>query len=362
MNHELKNTLRWHMTRPLVTKGEVLDAHMSDVVGFAEAGQGSLGKVLPETDAITFYMLNHAMGELRQQVGADTPLNEEQQQLADTYFSELAIPTVRLYWYLLAICTRESRHARTSGDSLYQKMAKEFSPATVTFHKTVRGSSSSSAVAKLYAAPPQTTLEEYAGKFLPWIFYKAGYSGGYGGKKWGAIADCIAAFVNGDYSAEMMMDVGWTLCHNNGPIFNKGIFYEMYSGYLVRLLDVQRAGMIPAYVDEVGKGAGYFAPGFVTTRHKELLAMCKNTLGDHFGGFVDWSAVTKDAVHGNYGSHVGHQAQHFATHPAFANSDALVAAKEAADAAQVKQAAVDSKWYVIGGEKHAKVKINRSAA
>jgi len=175
------------------------------------------------------------------------------------------------------------------------------------------------------------------------------------------VADCLANFVNGNYSAEMMMDVGWTLCHNNGPIFNKQIFYNMYSHDLVRLLDVQRAGMIPALVEEVSNGAEYFASQFVTHEHKTMLAHAKKTLGQgNFGGFVEWDAVSKDAVHGNYGSYNGKQAAAFASHPKFFDSDVLAmqqkqAAQEAAD-----KTAHDEKWYTIGKDKYPKVKRAKS--
>ena len=356
MKVDMKNTLRWHMGRPLVTKGEVLQASMPDVVKHQKVAQGSMGKATPECEAITFYMLNHALGELRQQVGIDTPLNPDQQKLADMYFTELAVPTARLYWYLIAICTRESRHAKNYG-AFYTKMESLFSPETVAFHKEVRGTSSSSAVSKLYSMTPAVTLEEYAGKFLPWVFHKGSYSGGYGGKKWGIVADCLANFVNGNYSAEMMMDVGWTLCHNNGPIFNKQIFYNMYTHDLVRLLDVQRAGMIPALVEEVSQGATYFAAEFVTARHRDILKHAKKTLGQgNFGGFVEWDAVSKDAVHGNYGPHKAQQASAFAAHPKFYDSDVLVKAQKQAATEAAEKVAHDEKWYTIGQEKYPKVK------
>jgi len=158
MKVDMKNTLRWHMSRPLVTKGTVLQASMPEVVKHQKQAQGSMGKATPECEAITFYMLNHALGELRQQVGIDTPLNDDQQKLANMYFTELAVPTARLYWYIIAICTRESRHARNHGQ-FYSKMESKFSPETVEFHKKVRGSSSSSAVEYLYATPPEVSLE-----------------------------------------------------------------------------------------------------------------------------------------------------------------------------------------------------------
>ena len=89
------------------------------------------------------------------------------------------------------------------------------------------------------------------GKFceaLAWQFYHCKWAGGYGGKKWGVVTDCLVRFVKGEFSAEMMMDTVWTLSHNSGPIFNKGQFYGMYGHNLYRILDVQRSGQVPEAV------------------------------------------------------------------------------------------------------------------
>src|SRR5208283_4005185 len=93
-------------------------------------------------------------------------------------------------------------------------------------------------------------------KGLAWQFYKCKWAGGYGGKKWGVVTDCLARFVTGEFSAEMMLDTVWTLAHNGGPIFNKGQFYACYGHTLYRILDVQRSGQIPEAVlfDHAVKG------------------------------------------------------------------------------------------------------------
>ena len=66
---------------------------------------------------------------------------------------------------------------------------------------------------------------------MRWQFYNSKWNGGYGGKKWGIVTDCLVRFVFGEFYAEMMLDTVWTLSHNNGPIFNKGIFTSAIARY-----------------------------------------------------------------------------------------------------------------------------------
>jgi hypothetical protein len=46
---------------------------------------------------------------------------------------------------------------------------------------------------------------------LSLIFNKGKWQGGYGGKAWGSIADCLLALVTGEYSPEMFCDLAFAL-------------------------------------------------------------------------------------------------------------------------------------------------------
>jgi hypothetical protein len=62
-----------------------------------------------------------------------------------------------------------------------------------------------------------------AAKCLSPTFNKGKWQGGYGGKAWGSIADCLLNLVTGEYSPEMFCDLAFALQHNNGSMFNKSI-------------------------------------------------------------------------------------------------------------------------------------------
>ena len=50
--------------------------------------------------------------------------------------------------------------------------------------------------------------------------------------------------LTGTTSMEMLVDTGYTLAHNGGPIFNKGMMYTHYDSHFLTILDLQRAGQM----------------------------------------------------------------------------------------------------------------------
>ena len=122
---------------------------------------------------------------------------------------------------------------------------------------------------------------------MKWMFYNSKWSKGYGGKAWGRVADCLVKFVAGEFTAEMMLDTNWALAHNNGPIFNKGIFYQYHTPMLKKILDIQRSGQIPeAIIEDNGHVSEYVTPEIFD--HASWL---KTRFPASIGDYVDWYKV-----------------------------------------------------------------------
>lgn len=260
----------------------------SKVVEYAMKGN-------PEVDAIVFYMMNHAVSMIRQKkhpyesLGECLPVVEE-------YHNMLAVRSARMFFYLLLICTRESRHNKMSTtDTVMKGLATKYGSAVIQFWSSIRSTSSSTAADALRNSPPNVTLGAYT-SFLSDIFYQGTYSGGYGGKAWGKVADVLRDFVHGKLSAEMMLDTSFTLCHNNGPIFNKGMLFENYSHHIYKILDVQRSGQIPQLV---GNNESNWSNN---AEVKRLYEMCSKVIGPAFGGYVDWFLVEELGAMHSYAS------------------------------------------------------------
>lgn len=238
----------------------------------------------PERDALMFYLLNHLMSVLSAKVHPYESLGEYA-FIPKFYQEQLAFLSTRMFFYLLLICTRESRHIKNpSSDGIYSTIATKFGLPAKTFNAKIRGSGSTASAASLRNSPPDMKIGPYV-KSLQYIFYHGNFTGGYGGKAWGKVTDCLVAYVTGKFSAEMMMDTAFTLCHNNGPIFNKGMLFEGYSHEIYKILDVQRSGQIPKML--ANKETKHHSNSNLVAAVQAL----RKLFPGEFSGYVDWIKV-----------------------------------------------------------------------
>jgi hypothetical protein len=239
---------------------------------------------VPEEDAMAFYLLNHAVSIIRTKVHVYEPLGKYL-PILNMYHEELAVRSARMFYYLLLICTRESRHdGQSKSGPKYMSLKSTYGSEIINFHTSLKGLGSTNAADKLKTDFPNVPLGKYT-KFLSDIFYKGDYGSAYGGPAWGKIADVLRDFVHGVITAEMMMDTAFTLCHNNGPIFNKGMLYQSYGHEIYKILDVQRSGQIPQLVaiPQVQAASNPYI--------KEMWNKCQQVIGSAFNGYVDWYLV-----------------------------------------------------------------------
>ena len=261
---------------PMKSVIQQLNAYMGD--------HSSNGKV--EATALQFYLLNQAYGMLSMTIDPKADLSPDQEKLAKLYLTTASESSARLFYYILLIITREARHLHSS-ETLYKKLEKKYGVEVVAFNKHLKGSGSDSAVTKLRQGTnllANTTLGTYVACITD-IFNQGSFSGGYGGKPWGNIADTLRKMVFAETSIEIMNDTAWTLAHNNGPMFNKGMLYTSYSPTIYKILDVQRAGMIPQLIAEGGLGS------HATSEVMEAFNLVKKVFPKSVEGYVDWFKV-----------------------------------------------------------------------
>lgn len=247
----------------------------------------------PEVDAIWFYLKNHVVSQIGLRVTPDEPLGEFEYFVED-YHRTMQVKALRMFYYLLLICTREARHLKNCS-SMVPKAKSMYGDSCGKFLNVVCGLSEHNAVAKLSSNPPDATLGNYTA-MLEWVFNTGSWNGGYGGKEWGKVAKILRQFVHGEITAEMMLDTGFTLCHNNGPIFNKGmLFNSCNKSSIEKILDVQRAGQIPELVLDK-------ASSFVSAEMQSYLTQATTVLGSGwYGEYVDWYSVAANGALGYYG-------------------------------------------------------------
>jgi len=280
--------------RPLQTNIDLSDAKLQHVMTqYASlrtdlAANDGVIEAKPETDALWFYVQQHAMSLAERKLDNDEPMGDYEQYV-NQYHRTGQRKVMRMFYYLLLITTRESRHANggTGKTKLYQKY-----PDIVDFHKNhVQDSSAATAIQSLIDNAPDVTLGEYT-RFLVDAFVLPGYSGGYGGKAWASIARPLRDFVQGKISAEILMDTAWTLEHNNGQIFNKGMLYHNgNSAVLHKILDVQRSGQVPQLIAHHYSELNKYIPTDLQQYVEKFMRVDSG-----FGGRVDWKIVKN--IHG----------------------------------------------------------------
>lgn len=338
------DTMAHQKQRPLQTNIDLSEASLQHVMQQythlrtdLSANDGSI-EAKPETDALWFYVQQHAMGLAERKLDRDEPMGEYQTYV-EQYHRTGQRKTMRMFYYLLLICTRESRHANSGAGktNLYNKY-----PNIVDFHKHhVQDSSASSAIQALIDNAPDITLGEYT-RFLVDAFVLPGYSGGYGGKAWAQIARPLRDFVLGKISAEILMDTAFTLEHNNGQIFNKGMLYHNgNSSVLHKILDVQRSGQIPQLIAQGTTGLGNYVPAEL---RQYVTKFTRIDAG--FGGTVDWHEVK------NINGHAIYHAEKSAQDASAGNQtwkDKLVAIKAAAVEKAAKLKAKAAKAALLKG-------------
>ena len=243
------------------------------------------GVVHPESEALKFYYSNHVFSLLSSKFDLHEPLPPEALSLARSYVKMSGDLVARLAYYVMMIIVREMRHVHAS-TSKVDSYASKYGPNFSEFIKVIKGHAEGGAVAHLRNSPPVMEL----GKFLKGmvnLFVTGGFSSGYGGKPWSNIADTLRKMVEGEITPEMFADTAFTLVHNGGPMFNKGMLYHHQNNtVLYKLLDVQRSGQVPQLVVEGGIPPSLRPPEF-----ENFSSEAVKLFPAELSGGVDWYKV-----------------------------------------------------------------------
>lgn len=238
--------------------------------------------VNPDHEALRFYSLNQAVGLLAGKYTPNQALPEWAQGLVALYSKEMLEQHQRLVWYTFLVVSREWRHLKNLGTvSSGPQKSLLYPPELKALHSHIQDSQAESTLNSWLKQVPEMSLAKYC-EALTHSFNTGSWGGGYGGKPWGNIAKTLWDYVGGKTSAEMFIDTAYTLAHNNGPMFNKGMLYGMYSSEFKIILDVQRSGQVCEGLLE-----GEYSGG--TQDIKPLLEQGKSDLG--LGDYVDWHKV-----------------------------------------------------------------------
>jgi hypothetical protein len=220
-------------------------------------------------------------------------LTADQTRILDLYYTFLETIGRRVYFYMLAIGTRESRYCISN-----PKMVSACEPfGVMPFWKSIQGVDEYVALQRLLDTPPDVSALNY-GEHMVNAFEFGGHATHYAGPAWAAVMRPLRDFFAGKITMEMLVDTAWTLAHNTAPIFNKGfLFKHQKEANLNRILDVQRAGMIPQLVSTGGLSEH---AALVTDEHTALLGSIRAVLPEFGNGAVDYQKVQALGSKGTY--------------------------------------------------------------
>ena len=212
--------------------------------------QGTADLPVPEVEALKFYLLEHAVAEVRKRREPGEALTRDELTLLERYNQFGTAAALRAAYYLFLACCRETRHcthkAAVAGVVEKHTGLPEGRVANMLAAFYDDPSIEPICESVVQHMPPSATLGAVT-KALVVVFFEGGWpSGSYGGPKWGMIAHVLNEFVHGRISAAMFVDTVWTLSHNTSAVFNKGMLYrDQNAAHLLVVLNAQRAGLIP---------------------------------------------------------------------------------------------------------------------
>jgi len=174
----------------------------------------------------------------------DMPLTDDEQAVMEAYHAHLGWLAFYMFDYLYIACARETRHLMAVPPSWQDVLGPELESLV----DRLQEASSADDGFKNLKNIPEIPLGAVT-RALSAQFFWGRYDQSFGGPKWGEVAYTVNQFVHGYLSPELFIDTAWTLAHNTGPVFNKGmVFHCQDSPYLLRILNAQRSGQIPGFV------------------------------------------------------------------------------------------------------------------
>ena len=236
----------------------------------------------PDTEALRFYALNQIVALMATKFTANEALPAWGERAVELYCQELDKQHSRLFWYTFLVVSREWRHLKNLATVSAVK-SQPYTPEMKILHSVISDSNSEGSLNKWLANVPDVSLSTYC-RLLTHGFNTGSWGGGYGGKPWGHISQTLWNYIDGKISGEVFIDTAYTLAHNNGPMFNKGMLYQQYSSDFKVILDVQRSGQVCESI-----WSGEFVSTSSITDIRDLIGVCKSELS--IGDYVDWYKV-----------------------------------------------------------------------
>lgn len=309
--HDLpQNTMFSYLANPMFDKIDMSQLPISALAqGYLdfEKSQGK-SRPAPETDALKFYFLNHAFHVMKSKFHELEELPDELAEVAQKHLFITTEVAKRLFFYSLIIAVEEARFMHEQSPSFWSHLKGRYGDEFHDFAKngfTKKNHQFGSSRDLLSLGSLDMTAGEYCSAMVS-VFAFGNWSPGFGGKGWVPIASLLSDCVHGALSFESMGDQAFSLCHNNGSMFNKGHLYQHYTHFIYEILDIQDSGQIPQWI------GNNLSNRFVDKDLKEVFLLMKKHFPEEMSGPVNQALIknseakrnkkAKNLANANYGS------------------------------------------------------------
>lgn len=251
----------------------------------AESSYKNGSAPLPATEAVTFYLLNQMMSEILRKYTRYEPLPQELQNVVTAYNQTVVEQSTRLVNYMMLITLREARHYGDKSPAWWDTFKTAHNPIAAQYLRT-SGGGAEGVLSAWGNSNLQPMTDVTVGEFYRCVhdlFWYNSFGSSYGGPNWGRVAAPLLDMLHGRISLEMLVDIGYTLAHNGGPIFNKGMLYGSSNSELIfSALNHQRSGMLlPAFHKWGNTASNYYAHSNLPEVSESLLGLIKG-FAQHF--------------------------------------------------------------------------------
>jgi hypothetical protein len=247
-----------------------------EIEAFKKKSKGHM--VAPESDALTFYFMNHAFHVMKSRFNPLERLDPDLAQVAEQHIKSTNEVAKRLLFYSMVIAVEEARFIPQQDARFFNFLENSYG---YQFKQYVKDGFKGSLTdfGKLDMTCGQFTTGMMS------VFAFGRWQPGFGGRGWTPIAALVADCVSGNISFEGMADQAFSLCHNNGSMFNKGHLYSCYSQFIYNILDIQDSGQVPQWIAS-NRGSKFITPDLA--RAFEIMA---KRFPDEMTGSVDMKLI-----------------------------------------------------------------------
>lgn len=247
MYADLGQTINAFKSRAVFHKRDISQTPMREFLAHMKASSIK-GNANIEEAAAAFYLTNHGFHLMESKFGGGEVLPARMAEAAAMHVSATTSLALRMLYYIVTISAEEAAYGSARNDRFFDFVESSTSKdARVWLEKIMGRSGRSGGVLGSEAMCGSATLGECI-KATELCFRFAQWSHGFGGLPWAQIAETAGEVIRGTNSLELMVDKAFTLCHNNGAIFNKGHYFTHYRPDFYTLLDIQASGQIPGAI------------------------------------------------------------------------------------------------------------------